>query len=1074
MAYQNINQYYFNKFGLKPFGQISDISLASDEKDYDEEVVFSNFLIAEFDGNRMPLKFDFDSIETTICVSCGDFEHDTIVSENVWNPESLDLFGCTGVTELCDVGLTGIDNGLVMNISGETIEINNGLYTDDLDKFSRYKYDKRFKMHPITGFTTNENRIYSDSSYNYLLSATTDNDSVGYYASLNGGFYQGFYKLQEYDYQVLPERYNWGWSTEFLLRYRWLGDTNVGLNNRYPENKGTFFFMGSRAENKFYHFADGEVPFVKDINGVWKLYIQDFYEQDEGYIDSLTLSICDENGCHNFSSDQTNIIINDNAPASVYPVTFIVTGITQPVINLSLTLTNYYHTYVGDVGMLLVSPNGTPSIIAGRQGIAATANNINVTLNSSATSVWDGYTEGEFINDPYCYLDLPFSSPCPYQYFNGDFTQDLTFFTEEYQRVTQGLNCLKTCECQFSATSGSSSCINVYPQSGITNNHCTCSCGCACPTNNVIGDLDPLYDGVSNAMSLRLSGDTGNPRLCVKSYRITGGCETTGSCSTTGITYTTGTSVTEWCSTRGIFDECKNTNYVVVPNWAQIDAVFVRNEYLDTCDLQYKGGLKEIVKTEYVDSLNNNSVALIEPPLTHEIPYDPATTEVVNITEQWINEKNHRNGKLKLYVNGKLFFVVENFEEIIPRPLNVQKEKQIGVPFNISLGGGTQGLHDNLTFSGCSDSLSGITLQQDPECLTTEILNNTEYQGLKTNIFLEEYFAGSLIGDISAFRMYSEPLNASQIKHNFEILKSKYKLLNPDCPVCVPYIPLPTPSNTPTPPVTPSNTPTPSVTPSHTPTPTLTPTQTFMNTTTPTPTTTETPTPTPTPTETSTPTPTVTETPTNTPSETPTNTPTPSFTPTPTPTPQTIYRAYLFIEPQSGNTSIGQWMYDNSSNFFGFTNESQPAQNQPTFDSDMNLYVDYLGWTNGEFPTIIEQMVPQSSGGLDMFDNPVVAYNFTTTEVPVNTVQCGAWYTWIIPTILTNNGIQTEIDFNPTGNPNLLTAVHTESTIYTYTFNYTGSTIPNTTYRVYTTYPNNIFKLNNNQNIYFRGNSITP
>ena len=887
MAYQNINQYNFNKIGLKPFRQISDISLTSDEKDYDEEVIFSQFVIADDDGNRMPLKFDFNSSGTTICVGCGNFSADTIVSENVWNPNNLDLENCNTSTELCDVGLTGVDNGLVMNITGETIEINKGLYTNTSDKFSRYKYDSRFKMHPVTGFTTNNNRIYNDGSFNYTLTSKTDGDSVGYYVNLNGGFYQGFYKLQGYDYQVLPERYNWGWSAEFLLRNRFNDNSSVGLNVRYPENTGTFFYMGARAENKFYHFADGN------------------------------------------------------------PISF-----------------------------------------------------------------------------------------------------------SGYNRVTEGLNCLKTCECQFSATSGSSSCINVYPQSATTDNHCTCSWGCSCPTNNVTGDLDPLYDGVSNAMSVRLSGNTGNPRLCVKSYRITGGCETTGSCSTTGITYTTGTSVTEWCSTRGIFDECKNTSYINSINWVQIDVVFVRDEYLDTCDLQYKGGLKEIVKKEFIDNLNNNSVALISPPITHEVPYNPATTEVVNITEHWINEKNYRNGKLKLYVNGKLFFVVENFEEIIPRPLNIEKEKQIGVAYNISLGGGTQGLHDNLTFSGCPDSLSGITLQQDPECLTTDTLNNTIYSGLTTNIFLEEYFGGSFIGDISAFRMYTEPLNAAQIKHNFRILKTKYSLLNPDCPSCV----------QPLPPVTPSNTPTISISPTPTITPTVTPTSTLGFTPTQTPTVTNTPTITNTPT--------MTKTPTQTP--TVTNTPTPSFTPTVTPTPQTIYRAYLFIEPQTGSTSIGQWMYNNSSNFFGFTNESQPSQNQTIFNSDMNLYVDYSGWTNGEFPTIIEQMVPQVSGGVDEFDNPIVAYNFKTTQIPANTVGCQSWYTWIIPTILTNGGKQSEIDFNPTGNPNLLTAVRTEQTIYTYTFNYTGSTIPNTTYRVYTTYPNNIFKLNNTQNIYFRGNSITP
>jgi hypothetical protein len=165
-------------------------------------------------------------------------------------------------------------------------------------------------------------------------------------------------------------------------------------------------------------------------------------------------------------------------------------------------------------------------------------------------------------------------------------------------------------------------------------------------------------------------------------------------------------------------------------------------------------------------------------------------------------------------------------------------------------------------------------------------------------------------------------------------------------------------------------------------------------------------------------------------------------------------------------------MYDRGSDFYGFTNESQPAQNQTTFNFDMNIYVDFSGWTNGEFPTLIQQIVPQTTGGLDEFDNPIVAYNFKTTEIPANTTGSESWYTWIIPTTLTNNKKQVEIDINNTGNPNLLTAIKTESTIYQHTFTYTGSTIQNTTYRVYTTYPNSIFKLNNTQNIYFRGNSV--
>ena len=617
MAYQNINQYNFRRWGLKPVNEITDLCLASDEKDYDQEVIFSPLLIAEDDGNRMPFSFNFNNTGTTICAVSGcSFSSDTIVSENYWNPLDIDPNFCPVVTELCDIGLTGIDNGLVPNMSGETIEITTGLYTSVQDRFSRYKYDRRMKMHPITGFTTSENRLWNDDSYTYDLSYVNAGGDIGYVAQLNGGFYQGFYKIAGYDYQVFPERVSLGWTAEFMLKYRWTGDTSVGLNNRYPDNKGTFFYMGARAENKFYHYADGSPA------------------QDTGYT-----------------------------------------------------------------------------------------------------------------------------------------------------RVTSGLTCMHTCGCSSSANTAST-CLSVYQISGGSSTNCSCGCNCQCNVTAKYPEKDPLYDEVSNALSLRLSGDTGNPRLCVKVFRITGGCETSGTCLT-GLTYTTGTSVTEWCSTRGIFDFCSGTTYPNIEHWVQIDAVFQRNEWLDTCDLYDKGGLGLIVSTVFTATSANNSVSLIEPPLTHEQPYDPATTEVVKFNDMWNEEIYYRLGTLKFYVNGRLFMVAENFEEIIPRLLNTERENQIGVGYNISLGGGTQGLHDNLTFSGgCPPELSEITYQQDPECLTTYDLDNTIYSGLTTQIQLETLFGGSMIGEISAFRMYTEPLNAAQIKHNFKILENKYDLLNPDCLNC--------------------------------------------------------------------------------------------------------------------------------------------------------------------------------------------------------------------------------------------------------------------------------------------------
>jgi hypothetical protein len=260
---------------------------------------------------------------------------------------------------------------------------------------------------------------------------------------------------------------------------------------------------------------------------------------------------------------------------------------------------------------------------------------------------------------------------------------------------------------------------------------------------------------------------------------------------------------------------------------------------------------------------------------------------------------------------------------------------------------------------------------------------------------------------------------------------------------------------------TPTNTPTPSIT------PTITLTNTPTNTSTPTQTPTQTTTPSITPsiTPTISITPSITKTPTVTRTQTPTKTPTPSVTSVPR-------TAYLFIEPISGASAIGNWMYTiNGLNFFGFSNATQPTQNQTAFNIQLNTYVDYSGWTSGQFPTIITQDVPQTSGGVDSFGNSITAYNFKTTFVPSTATGSRGWYTWIIPVGATNNLTQTQIDYS-LSNANIMTALHMESTIYSYTFTYTGSTIPKTTYKVYTTYPGGDFAFDANTEIYFKGNTV--
>jgi hypothetical protein len=356
-----------------------------------------------------------------------------------------------------------------------------------------------------------------------------------------------------------------------------------------------------------------------------------------------------------------------------------------------------------------------------------------------------------------------------------------------YTRVTEVLSgCLKTCACALTGVTLSRCLDNIYEPLVYTSQHnVNCNCGCL-ETSVPNGDKDPLFDSMSNTFSLRLSGDPSNPKVCIKVLKFTGGCEVTGSCETTGITYTTGYTISEYCSSNRIFDYCANVNpdFLNKEHWFLIDCIWERNTYLDTCDLYYRGGLSTISSIHYVNSLAGNSVSLITVPYTQSGATPAEQVEIVNLNEKWLTQTDYRLGSLKIYVNGKLFYVVNGFEEIIPRGLNTEKEKQIGVPFNLSWGGGTQGLRESLTFKECPTSLTGLTYQQDPEVMPNETLSGTSLSALTTNILIEPTFGGSFDGAISQFRMYTEPLTYPEVIHNFSILKNTFNLFDYRCPDC--------------------------------------------------------------------------------------------------------------------------------------------------------------------------------------------------------------------------------------------------------------------------------------------------
>ena len=102
MAYQNINQYNFKKWYLLDRSEIQDFCLASDERDYKEEVIFSNDFIGSEDGNILPFKFDLNSPENSklfVLVYNVYNGQNNIVSSNYYNPKNEDL-SCYGKEDI--------------------------------------------------------------------------------------------------------------------------------------------------------------------------------------------------------------------------------------------------------------------------------------------------------------------------------------------------------------------------------------------------------------------------------------------------------------------------------------------------------------------------------------------------------------------------------------------------------------------------------------------------------------------------------------------------------------------------------------------------------------------------------------------------------------------------------------------------------------------------------------------------------------------------------------------------------------------------------------------------------------
>ena len=591
----NIRNFNFNKIDLKlSNSDYWDLFLTSDECDdcYGTRPSYGDCLVVWYDFNN-PATFAHNQMSAV-----------TINSLVTWDQATNS--GYTFDT----IGLTGIDNGLITfnKLSGDTsnLALLNALTGSTLLIPSG---DTRFQMTKVSGST---------NQFIYPIDIITGGTST--YAQFCGGFYQGYYKIDGYDYQVLPTRVNHAWAAEFWLNPQDICNyTGTTLNDIYPNNKGFFFYMGTRAENKFWNIWEGA---------------------DSGCTSGCTVS----SGCTGTTSQWCTVpkeselsIIGDYGVAiPLDPPQVEIDLITNPFLIYGRGNDDRYGLLTGNSGTILLSSSAPHT--SNSYQICGVCGEVHDGLGSQTACSYDG---------------------------NGivvvKTSEKLTNKQNPFLVYGRGSGII---------ASGDTCCGG--PNDGLGGETVKSFSGFSSP----ITQLDYNVDVIDNALGFRIK-DNGSIGYRLLTY--TGACVTNMDGSSS---YVSGVTIEEKYS---------DTNIVKPDEWQYVVIRFV-TEYKDDCELK-----------------------IAKP----------------------------RKGKLMFYVNAKLKFVVDEFDEFVARRLSEYKDKQIGVPFNFSIGGGSQGLIESQTFGGLDIHDRGLPIEHN--------------------------FAGTFIGGIEQFKFSICDLNYNDIQNIYNL-----------------------------------------------------------------------------------------------------------------------------------------------------------------------------------------------------------------------------------------------------------------------------------------------------------------
>lgn len=562
---------------------------------------------------------------------------------------------------LTNIGYTGFDNGL---ISFRRDKIVNKDFIE-LYQNSKYELDEELvlRMHQVSG---------SSMLYDYPIEVR-DCD-----IKLNGGFYQGFFKTKCGEYEVLPSKLENGgtWSYEFVLKKsEFEKDSNKTLNDKYPENKGIFFYLGTRAENKWAYLYN------KKNDECFSLGIGDYVEG--GDIDVKTHKI--------------------NA--------FLDMGIEMPIEYEAIAL--------------------------------------------------DDYLSYKYYNDK-----LYEVNSCDITYFDADYEESIEY--EDIVLIDEENNSSETLEwcCGFSVNKDK------------TKKRWLCGCGCCHESMSDLSDVNKVNgyyfskcelfgdDYLSDIDEIECDLQYVEDDLDISDFIYL---------TNDGIDISKNQYKIETDNKFLMFDRTKDGFNVC--NWVEGSSAlyigtktsFKNNLFLlmnrtktgyTVCDIER---LRNENMQEYnvLNDLYNNALAfritdkgsigyryfILNCDLEdkYEIKEGYSKEGLIKNDEWFVVhvkiESFMGKMKIKFYVNGNLVFISDELPLINLRALSEDEEKQETVPFNISLGGGTQGLADVVLPNYMIDPYRVYPL--------------------------EKHFAGSFIGYLKSFKMYDCNLEYENILNNF-------------------------------------------------------------------------------------------------------------------------------------------------------------------------------------------------------------------------------------------------------------------------------------------------------------------